>query len=101
VILSAVNLSGLISTLRRAPSEADSRPDLAPGQFRRQSTLGSDAIYRIARLAGPVVEVEVLHAPGLSSGRRFRLTRGSVLGMAAVQTFSPQIAPQIGHAALH
>ena len=47
-----------------------------------QRLLGSDAIYRIGRRSGPLVEVEVIAAPALASGTRLRLTAASLVPMA-------------------
>jgi hypothetical protein len=59
---------------------------LAVGQTRRQSRLGSEALYRIRECNGPLVEVEVVRAPGLSEGQRFRLTREAVLEMELIDS---------------
>lgn len=48
----------------------------------RQRLLGSDAIYRIGRRSGALVEVEVIAAPALRSGTRLRLTAASLVPMA-------------------
>lgn len=57
---------------------------LAPGQVRRVVRLGSEALYRVHECAGPLVEVEVVRAPGLSEGQRFRFSREAVLEMELV-----------------
>ena len=48
----------------------------------RQRMLGSDAIYRVGRRSGELVEVEVVAAPALASGTRLLLTAGSLGAMA-------------------
>jgi hypothetical protein len=48
----------------------------------RQRLLGSDAIYRVRRSSGPLVEVEVVAAPALVPGTRLRFTAASVRAMA-------------------
>jgi hypothetical protein len=61
-------------------------PDgLAIGQLRRESKLGSDALYRIIGFHDELVEVEVITAPGLGPGRRFRFTRPALEAMAVVE----------------
>jgi hypothetical protein len=48
----------------------------------RQRMLGSDAVYRVGRRSGPLVEVEVIAAPALASGTRLRFTTASLGAMA-------------------
>jgi len=40
--------------------------------------LESDASYRVLRRAGRLVQVEVVHAPGLGAGTRVYMTRAAV-----------------------
>ncbi len=47
-----------------------------------QRVLGSDAIYRVGRRSGPLVEVEVVAGPALAAGTRLRLTAASLGAMA-------------------
>lgn len=49
--------------------------DLAAGQLRRQIKLETEAIYRVCTWSADLVEVEVVSAPGLAAGRRFRFKR--------------------------
>ena len=48
----------------------------------RQRMLGTDAIYRVGRRSGLLVEVEVIAAPALVSGTRLRFTAASLGVMA-------------------
>ncbi len=64
----------------------------------RHRLLGSDAVYRIGRRLGPVVEVEVVAAPALASGTRLRLTAASLRAMARPAGRSRQV-PLLARAA--
>ncbi len=55
--------------------------ELAVGQVRRLARLGSEAVYRIDSIDDELVWVEVVDAPGLRPGQRFRFTRTSVARM--------------------
>jgi hypothetical protein len=57
-----------------------------PGELRRKRLLGSDAIYRVVALEGELVTVEVVQAPGLSAGERFRFTLEAVTAMEVVRS---------------
>ena len=48
----------------------------------RHRMLGTDAVYRVGRSSGELVEVEVVAAPALTPGMRLRLTTASVRAMA-------------------
>jgi len=54
------------------------------GELRRRTSLGSEAVYRVCRVQGELVEVEVVRAPGLSSGQHFTFTLGAVSAMEVV-----------------
>jgi hypothetical protein len=56
------------------------------GEHRRQVRLGSEAVYRVCELDGALVELEVVQAPGLRPGRRFRFRREAVEAMSVVNT---------------
>ena len=58
--------------------------ELRIGQLRRQILLGTEALYRVCDFGQELVEVEVVRAPGLQSGRRFNLTRDAVENMDPV-----------------
>ncbi len=58
--------------------------ELTIGQLRRQVLLGSEALYRVCGFGEKLVEVEVVRAPGLKSGRRLQLTRDAVEHMDPV-----------------
>ena len=58
--------------------------ELAVGQLRRKLLLGSEALYRVCDLGEALVEVEVVQAPGLPSGRRFNVTRNAAEDMDLV-----------------
>ena len=58
--------------------------ELTIGQLRRQVLLGTEALYRVCGLGEELVEVEVVSAPGLPSGRRFNLTRDAIERMDLV-----------------
>lgn len=59
--------------------------ELTVGQLRRQVLLGTEAVYRVRGLSKELVEVEVVSAPGLPSGRRFNLTRDAIERMDLVR----------------
>jgi hypothetical protein len=54
---------------------------LEVGQLRRQVRLGSQAVYRVCAVEDSHVDVEVIDAPGLEPGQRFRFTRDALLEM--------------------
>jgi hypothetical protein len=58
--------------------------ELTIGQLRRQVLLGTEAVYRVCGLGEELVEVEVVSAPGLPSGRRFNLMREAIEQMDLV-----------------
>ena len=66
---------------------------IASGQLRRQIKLGSEAVYRIAAVEGPHVQVEVVRAPGLDPGQRFKFTRAAVELMELVDETEPDPEP--------
>jgi hypothetical protein len=59
-------------------------------QLLRQSVLNGDALYRVLGVAGDLVEVEVVSAPGLKSGTRLRLTQAAIATMSVVPESSWQ-----------
>lgn len=59
--------------------------ELTIGQLRRQVLLDTEALYRVCGLGAELVEVEVVSAPGLSPGRRFKLTRDAIERMDLVR----------------
>jgi hypothetical protein len=64
--------------------------ELASGQLRRRTSLGTEAVYRICEVSGASVEVEVVRAPGLTPGRRFVFTRADVLRMECLDGGDPE-----------
>jgi len=56
----------------------------AVGQLRRQVVLESEAVYRICDLGPSLIEVEVIRAPGLAAGDRFRFTAAAVRAMDVI-----------------
>jgi hypothetical protein len=55
-----------------------------PGQIRTLRRLDSQASYRVLEVDGDLVEVEVIDAPGLKPGQRFKFTSESVEAMEFV-----------------
>ncbi len=60
---------------------ARSNEGLAVGQLRRQVRLESEAVYRVCELDDDFAAVEVVRAPGLHPGQRFRFKRDAVAAM--------------------
>ncbi len=52
-----------------------------PGQIRTLHKLGSEATYRVISISGELVEVEVIDAPGLKPGQRFKFASEAVAAM--------------------
>jgi len=50
----------------------------------RHRALCSEALYRPIQTRGPIVEVEVVAAPGLQPGTRLQLTAAAVAAMSSV-----------------
>jgi hypothetical protein len=65
-------------------NEMGSAVPIVPGQLRRRRFLSSEAIYRVLENDGLLVEVEVISAPGLTSGSRFRFAASAVAEMTVV-----------------
>jgi hypothetical protein len=55
--------------------------NIAAGQVRRQTRLGSTATYRVISLDADHVLLEVCDAPGLAAGDRLRVTRMAAAAM--------------------
>jgi hypothetical protein len=66
--------------------------DLVVGQLRRQRRLGSEAVYRVCDFSHQDVWVEVVRAPGLNPGEKFKFAREAVIAMD-VSDDRPHIAP--------
>jgi hypothetical protein len=49
-----------------------------PGELRRKALLRTAAVYRVVAVDGELVEVEVVEAPGLEPGERYRFTLAAV-----------------------
>jgi hypothetical protein len=49
-----------------------------PGELRRKALLRTAAVYRVVAVDGELVEVEVVEAPGLEAGERYRCTLAAV-----------------------
>jgi hypothetical protein len=54
----------------------------------RHRALCSEALYRPIHSSGPIVEVEVVAAPGLQPGTRVQLTAAAVAAMSSVAVVS-------------
>lgn len=54
------------------------------GEFRRRVQFGTDAVYRVCGWNDELAEVEVVQAPGLRRGQRFKFTVAAVRSMAVV-----------------
>ena len=65
---------------------AGAKRQLSVGELRRRVRLGSEAVYRIHAIDGKHTQVEVVRAPGLAAGQRFRLSRRDVALMERVAT---------------
>ena len=50
----------------------------------RHRVLCSEALYRPIHVWGPIVEVEVVAAPGLQPGTRLQLTAAAVAAMRSI-----------------
>jgi hypothetical protein len=66
--------------------------DLVVGQLRRQNLLGSEAVYRVCDFSHQDVWVEVVRAPGLSPGQRFKFAREAVIAMDVSDDARPRAA---------
>jgi hypothetical protein len=66
------------------------------GEFRRQTGLSTEAVYRVCGCTETVVQVEVVRAPGLDSGQRFTFTRAAVANMAVVSDVAESETPTPG-----
>jgi hypothetical protein len=58
--------------------------DVAPGQLRTKTLLGVEATYAVLAVDGDHAQVQVVDAPGLAPGLRFRLDRSAVAEMDVV-----------------
>ncbi len=67
------------------PSESE----IAPGSVWRQVKLGTEAVYEVVSRDGELVEVRVVHAPGLPAGSYVRFTHEAVRAMERVPTADP------------
>lgn len=54
------------------------------GEFRRRVHLGTEAVYRVCGFNDDLAEVEVVRAPGLRRGQRFKFKVAAVRSMAVV-----------------
>lgn len=54
---------------------------LRTGRLLGREVLGSESFYRVVEARDRLVEVEVVDAPGLACGIRFRITRGAARAM--------------------
>jgi len=77
---------------------ASTRSTPACGLLRRRA-LGTEALYRVLGVSGPLVEVEVVHAPGLERGTRMRLTAGAAIAASETRSMS-RAAPRLGSVAV-
>jgi ornithine cyclodeaminase/alanine dehydrogenase-like protein (mu-crystallin family) len=58
------------------------------GGLLRQRALNSDAVYRVLSVSGPIVEAEVVAAPGLAPGTHVRMTAAAAAAMKPVRRAS-------------
>lgn len=58
--------------------------ELRVGEFRRHVCLGTEAVYRVCDWDDELAEVEVVRAPGLRRGQRFKFDVAAVRGMTLV-----------------
>jgi hypothetical protein len=58
--------------------------DLRIGEIRRRVQLGTEAVYRVLAVSNELAEVEVVKAPGLAPGQRFKFTVDAVCRMTVV-----------------
>jgi hypothetical protein len=58
--------------------------ELRVGEIRRHLSLGTEAIYRVCDWNDELVEVEVVRAPGLGRGERFKFDVAAVRSMTVV-----------------
>jgi hypothetical protein len=73
--------------------------EIGVGQVRRQVRLSTECLYRVCELEGEYATVEVIRAPGLAAGQRFRFTRAAV---ELMQCVDPHDRPRpTGTHALH
>ena len=63
--------------------------EIRVGELRLHTRLGSEAVYRVCVRDGNAVVLEVVRAPGLSAGQRFRYTADAVRRMAVVESDPP------------
>jgi len=54
------------------------------GEFRRRVHLGTAAVYRVCGWNDELAEVEVVQAPGLRRGQRFKFAVAAVRSMTVV-----------------
>ena len=54
------------------------------GEFRRRVHLGTTAVYRVCGWNDELAEVEVVQAPGLRRGQRFKFAVAAVRSMTVV-----------------
>lgn len=59
-------------------------------QLLRHSVLNGHSLYRVLDVAGGLVEVEVVSAPGLKPGTHLRLTQAAIASMSVVPESSWQ-----------
>ncbi|MBV8945617.1 MAG: hypothetical protein JO046_13855 [Solirubrobacterales bacterium] len=69
--------------------------ELRVGEFRRRIFLGTEAIYRVCDWNEELAEVEVVRAPGLRRGQRFKFDVAAVRSMALVRA-PAESAPRPG-----
>ncbi len=63
-------------------------PSLEPGKFLHQRLQGTEATYRVIHVEREIVLVEVVDAPGLAAGYRFRIL------LAAAEAMEVRDAPR-------
>jgi hypothetical protein len=51
----------------------------------RRNVLGEEAVYRVIDVSGDLVVVEVVSAPGLTTGTVLRFTQAAVAAMSVVE----------------
>jgi hypothetical protein len=64
------------------------RPALSTGLLLRRRALGSDSVCRVRSATGPIVEVEVVEAPGMKPGARIDLCIAAARALERMRSIS-------------
>ena len=75
--------------MRRPRSYPPAHPlALSTGLLLRRRALGTDSIYRVRTATGPIVEVEVVEAPGMKPGARIELCIAAARALERLRSIS-------------